>query len=344
MSPEPYVRGQALTLAALLGVAVTFGAEKLALGCSLVAALLAWGLQLKYRGDVRAAQAAVPRHRERLDLIVAGDARAAFGLGIAVSAFAVWVGDYEQPVGDALRSASIPLLIVAATVYLSSLVDWYVILPRIGGLLGARPCRLSSGEPPTFPRTWRETTRWWYMHRIVAALVLRFGLSYAVALSLSDLLSLGVETRLVASAAVVSFSAYLKAIPAAVREAGHPRLVVGRTVRRRDTHRRVLFTLRIKRRTLLRVPSWKREPTGTPMQREYVFDVSIEGVQLVPVAPREALETVGAQAVDYERDPRRIALREVDAAEPSTPFAGCENACSGISWYCIENPRCFEPK
>lgn len=173
--------------------------------------------------------------------------------------------------------------------------------------------------------------------------MLTFGLSYAVALGVSDLLSLRAEERLVGSAAVLAFSAYRKAIPAAVREAGHgPHLVVGRTVQRRDTRRR-FFVLGFKGRTVLRIPSWKREPIGSPMQREYVHDVAIEGVRLVPVAAREASETSSA-AREYEREPKRISVREADAADPADAFVGCAGPCSGISWYCIENPRCFAPK
>jgi hypothetical protein len=51
--------------------------------------------------------------------------------------------------------------------------------------------------------------------------------------------------------------------------------------------------------------------------------------------------------VAYERDPAKLELRDVRASAPEPadpPFTGCEGRCSGINWYCIENPHCFEPK
>jgi hypothetical protein len=344
MSPEPYLRGMAFVLALLLVAAAVLGASVAALACAVTGTLVAWGLHRKYRHDVRVADVQIPPHRERLDLIVVGDARAALAIGVVASAFAVaFRPDDPHLVSAGVASASIPVAVAITTVYLSSLVDWYITLPRISGLLGARPCRPSTGDPPTFPATWRETTRWWYVHRIVAALVVRFGLAYAVTLAVSDLLGLGIESRLLGSAAVGSFSAYLLAIPWAVREAGHPHLIVGQTVRRQRMRRRSLWELRFRGRTILRVPSRKRDAVETTREREYVYDVSLEGVQVVPAHPRESRPTDDG-ATDYERNPKRIPLRKVDDADPARSFSGCDEVCSGINWYCIENPRCFEPK
>jgi hypothetical protein len=344
MSPEPYVRGMALVLALVLVGATVLGASVAALACAGTATVVAWGLHRKYRRDVQVADARIPPHRERLDLIVAGDARAALGLGVVLGAFALaFRPGGPHLVSGAVEAATIPVAVVITTVYLSSLVDWYITLPRISGLLGARPCRPSTGDPPTFPASWAETTRWWYIHRIVAALVLRFGLAYAVTLAVSDLLGLGVESRLLGSAAVGSFSAYLLAVPRAVWEAGHPRLVVGQTVRRQRTRRKSLWELRLRGRTIARLPGRKREAVGGKRQREYVYDVSLEGVQVVPTRARESRRIAGG-ATEYERNPKRIPLREIDTADPARPFSGCDETCSGINWYCIENPRCFEPK
>jgi hypothetical protein len=39
-------------------------------------------------------------------------------------------------------------------------------------------------------------------------------------------------------------------------------------------------------------------------------------------------------------------VRDARPSEPerAKPFSGCKGGCSGINWYCIENPRCFAPK
>ncbi|HEX5851558.1 MAG TPA: hypothetical protein VFY36_00550 [Solirubrobacteraceae bacterium] len=344
MSPEPYVRGQAFVLAILLVGTSVLGSPLAALTCSVVSAFCAWGLRARYHGDVLRARTDIPPHRERLDLILAGDIRAALGVGAVAGALLVGVPANRPDIGVA--PASLVLLSgTAAGILLSSLVDWYVILPRISGLLGARPCRGPDTDHARFPRTWRETTRWWYVHRIVAALLLRFGVSYAVVLTVSHQISLPGGASIVGGAAAGSFAAYLAAIPAAVWEAGHPSMIVGRTMRRHDVQRtRRAATIR-GRRIALPIP--KRRAVGPLRPREYVYDVALESVQLVPAAARErAIPRDEDGNTVYERNPTKIAVRDVGPSrpEPAEPFAGCREQCSGINWYCIENPRCFATK
>jgi hypothetical protein len=239
--------------------------------------------------------------------------------------------------------AAAPTLVavVAAAIYLSSLVDWYVVLPRISGLLGARPCRPCTGEPPRFPSTWREVTRWWYVHRIAAALVLRFGLSYAVVIAIGPVVDLPVAASVVGGAVVGGLAAYMAAMPKAFMQVGHPTAIVGHTVERRRARRKPLFGLRFFGR-MLRVPG-RRQRWGQPGPREYVGDVSLESVQVTPVAPYEGATPTGG--VEYEKNPVKVPLREVDDYQAADkPFTGCEDGCCGINWYCIENPHCFKSK
>lgn len=60
MSPEPYVRGQAFALAVLLVATAVLGSALGALVCSLVTGVIAWGLRVRYRGDVVLAHVNVP--------------------------------------------------------------------------------------------------------------------------------------------------------------------------------------------------------------------------------------------------------------------------------------------
>jgi hypothetical protein len=98
----------------------------------------------------------------------------------------------------------------------------------------------------------------------------------------------------------------------------------------------------------MRVPLVSRGVPGPLGPREYVFDVALESVQLVPVTARErgpARDRDGNIA--YERDPKKLRVRDVPASRPEPaeqPFHGCAEKCSGINWYCIENPRCFATK
>lgn len=338
MSPEPYVRAQAFVTALILAGAAVVSSPLALLICSAAGAFVFLLLQMKYAADVRAAQAIIPAHRERLDHIVAGDAHTAFAIGLAVSATAVGFSvdpiDIGVPAGTPILAATTVMVI-----YLSSLVDWYIILPRISGLLGARPCKPGTGEPTTFPSTWRETTRWWYVHRIAAALTLRFGLAYAVAIAVSSIVGWAVAVRIVGGAVVAGLlSSYWQAIPAAVWEAGHPNAIVGQTIRHRATKREVWKEFRIGN-ARLSIPG-RRRTVGPPDLREYVFDVSVEKIQVVPVANREPPKG----PIKFEKRPRQIKLRDATGCEDAEPFTGCNERCSGINWYCIENPRCFRPK
>jgi hypothetical protein len=347
VSPEPYVRGQAYVLGALLVAAAVFSTAEAALACAIVSGAVALILNLKYQADLRAVEVeGVPPHRERLDLIVAGDLRAA--LLAAVTASALMIGlPVDFPVSPVPPGTAILLMIAAAGVLLSSLFDWYVILPRVSGLLGVRPCRQPNGRFPRFPKTWRETTRWWYIHRIAAALLLRFGISYAVVLAVNHHTSIPGGAGVVGGAAAAGFASYLAAVPKAIWEAGHPSLILGRTVHRRNVERvpRVLHLFGLR----LELPVFKRRIVGPLRPREYVYDVSLEAVQLAFAQRREEEEVPRDEdeEIEYESDPNKLKVRDIDASQPEPAkerFHGCHGRCSGISWYCIENPNCFATK
>lgn len=316
MSPEPWVRMHAAAVCVVLVALVVLGAAVLALGLGGVLALFGSGLWRKYRTDVLLAGAEVPPHRDRLDVMVAGDARAALLTPLVLATFVVvFSPESVHLAGYVVRSVA-AVAVVAVVVYGSSLFDWYVILPRVTGLLGPRPCRLD-GAFRTFPRTWREVTRWWYIHRIVADFFLVYGFALAlgmVAAGLSGASSPWVD--LAFTVVFGTFGAYRKAIWPAVKEAGHTRLIVGTTVSSRFG------------------------------ERFYVYDVAIEGVQIVPVDKYEqrAEEMSPDDKPEYEWRPERVPLTSVDEMKDAERYAGCDRRCVGISWYCIENEDCFKVK
>jgi hypothetical protein len=347
VSPDPYVRGQALAFAGALLVVSVLGSAFAALACTASAALAVWVLQARYRGDLRAAGVETPPpHRKHLDGIVARDAWAALFVGSVAGAL-VLILDPQRPDAGIAPVTAVLLGVTAQGVLLSSLVDWYVILPRVSGLLGIRPCRDPDSDFPQRPETWREVTRWWYIHRIVAALVLRFGLSFAISFTVAIHTSVPYGAGIVAGAAVGFLASYLAAVRKASWQAGHPSLIVGRTVRRRDVER-VPRTVTLLGRPV-RIPGLTRPVVGPLRPREYVYDVALEAVQLAPVDPREHADLPRDRKgrLRYERDPAKLLVKDVDASRPepaAQPFAGCQERCAGINWYCIDNPRCFALK
>lgn len=342
MSPLPIIRLQAIVLMVLGVAAAVLGAVWEAASVALAIAVFGGALWLKYISDLRRTKGLLPPHRDRLDLLVCGDLRVAAGIALAVSVSLI-MGDIGPPtnVGTA-RSVTLALLAVAGCVYVSSLIDWFLIMPRISGQLGARPCRSHLGEEPgVWPKTWRSTTSWWYIHRLLAAAAFRFGLSYSITLLISGFVDLEFGRRLIVVAALGVFAEYsVFGMRAVAREAMHPHLTVGRTVRRLRRDQRYRWQRKIGPFSF----GIAREP-GSPVStspREYVYDVSAEGVQLVPVRSREKLR----ERNEFERkNLTRVKHKDVDLVEPAKPFAGCEDGrCSKINWYCVENRRCYERK
>jgi len=334
MSPIPYVRGQVVVLTILVVGAGLFDAAILGACCGLTAFTWLLLLREKYRWDLVRTTVTIPPHRARLDRVVAGDALVTLlPATLLATLFAVEVGHPLTGHG-AIHGAAAALVVAAAVIWASSLFDWYLILPRISGQLGPRPCRsaVEVADLP-FPGTWKEVTRWWYIHRIVATFAFRVGLSTALAVVIGEISGLHQEARWLAGVAMLLFSSYaFSALWHGVGQAGHAKAIVGQTVRveRRPGKRR-------------RLPPFTKLP---PLQfdgRFCVVDVSIESVQIIDVAPHEAESLPVPEK--FTRHPNSVLLPNADAIQPTRPsFDGCKARCSGVNWYCIENSRCFEPK
>jgi hypothetical protein len=316
MSPEPWLRIQAAAACVLLIATVVLGGAVVALVFAGLLGLWGAGLWSKYRRDKGLVNVKAPPHRERLDLLVAGDARTALLPPLVLGVYALVTSSQALHAASFVLDAVATAAFVSVVVYGSSLVDWYLILPRLSGMLGPRPCR-QDGDFETFPRTWREVTRWWYGHRIVADFVLVYGAALAAGMVVAGIAGASSPWMDFAFSAVFgTVGAYRKALGPAAKEWMHPRLVVGRTVSTRFGGRR------------------------------YVFDIAIEGVQVVPAERFEerAEQMLADEGPEFERHPERVPLANVDEMGDGSPYAGCDRRCAGISWYCIENENCFKPK
>lgn len=340
MSPIPYVRFQVVVLGLLIAIVGVLLGGWIPPCCAFVA--LGWLLYLRHRyhGDVTGAGGFIPSHRADLDRVVLTDALVALILALLVcGAFAfdpIQPAHWHNVVGKSLQAFAIGWTLV----YASSLVDWFVILPRISGQLGFRPCRAGEeDESFRIPNTWREVTRWWYIHRIVAALAFRGGLSAAIATAMTALTGFELLGRAIAATVLLAFGAYaIQTVVKGLREAkqvgqaGHPKGCVGQTVkveRRRD--RRAPLGLGHGRPALV--------IDGTRL----VIDVALESIQLADVTDRQA--EVLPTPIRFEKNVDSVPLADADAIRQAQPkFSGCRERCSGINWYCIENPRCFQLK
>jgi hypothetical protein len=297
-------------------------------------------LRHRYLKDIRGAHACLPPHRAALDRVVEQDGFVALvgGLVVCVAfwAYPIHTAHWLRVVGASAGSFAIGWTVV----YASSLVDWYVILPRVSGQLGHRPCRTNEEmEDFSFPSTWREVTRWWYIHRVVAATAFRFGLSGAITTAAVAATGVPRLAHAVAWTVGLLFGAYalttaLRGLREAhqIRQAGHPKGYVGQTV-----------TVERRRGNRSRLRPWRELPALAIEGRQYVVDVALESTQLAGVIGREDVDL--PTPIRYERDVDSVPLSDLDAVRQAQPkFAGCRERCSGINWYCIENPRCYRTK
>lgn len=330
MSPLPYVRAHAIVFASLLIASGILGGSLLALLCALVTSAAAALLNARYRHDVAVTGATTPLHRSRLDEVVAGDALAALAPATLLITISLVVG--LSPSGAAAQTARVAigfLTLATAAIYVSSLVDWYVILPRVSGQLGARPCRDRDPHFP-FPHSWKEVTRWWYIHRVIATVAFRFLAAAAIAAVLGQFIGAGEQAKILAGLVMGVFATYVSTLGSAVFQGAQPKLLVGDTVLVRPRPHRQWWP-----------PFTKVHPPDL-RGRQYVIDVSLEGIHMTQAAAREEPTLPQPRFV---READRLALVNHDSARLAPqPFSGCAHRCAGINWYCIKNPRCFEAK
>jgi hypothetical protein len=334
------VRLQAIALGTLIAVTAVFDAALLAVCVGGASMLWLLAMHVKYLRDVAATTSWIPAHREELDRVVAFDPL--FTIVPATALAALFLGDRLQPIVDvpAVHGAASALTPAAAVIWGSSLVDWHLILPRISGQLGHRPCRAAEDEERfPFPETWREVTRWWYIHRVVAALAFRLGLSAAIAAVIVALTGVELLGRVAAGLIMLMFGTYAvlawlrgSALAKEVGQAGHVKGIVGQTVT-------------VERRAGRRSPwrLWRKREDLEIEGRQLVIDVALESIQVTATESREPGNPPAP--LRFEKNFDSIPLADVDAIRQSEPkFCGCSSRCSKINWYCIENPRCFYPK
>lgn len=340
MSPRPYVRRQVLALGASIAIAAAFDAARLAVCVGILSMLWLLAMHVKYMRDVATTTSWVPSHREELDRVVAFDPL--FTIVPATVLAALFLTGRLQPIVNvpAIHGVASALTPTAAVIWGSSLVDWYLILPRISGQLSHRPCRAAEEEEWfPFPETWREVTRWWYIHRAIGTLVFRLGLILAAGALADGLSDLGLLAKLFGWTITFAFGGYAIGtvwrgftLARQVQQGGHVRGIVGQTVT-------------VERRAGERHPwlFWRELPALQFDGRRYVVDVALESIQLARAKPREEEDL--RPLLRFEKEVDSLELSDVGALRQGHPkFSGCADRCSGINWYCIENPRCFTTK
>lgn len=300
MTAYAIVIGVALVLLSVRGFALA--AAGIAVG------IVAIGLALDASYIVRRQTDRLLDHRRNLDRIVrtqwAGIALT--GLAAAgLSSMTDWT-----PLADAgtlVAAIVIGLAVAAPAVYVSSLVDWYWILPKIAGMIGLAPCERTGG------RMYAGVTKIWLFHRAAATTIVTFVLA-GVPGFMATTASGGPEGSawvILGSALAIGFNSVNDGITQAFRYALNPKICVGDVVRVRVN------------------------PEDSGLQDAYVADVSIHGLKYKPIAELSAGDPRFVDEGELMHNHEIERTRRSPGAAP--PCAGI-GSCRAVNWYCFRNP------
>jgi hypothetical protein len=164
MKPRHAMTFQAGGVASALALLALVGRSEAAYANG-VLLLVVVGLYGSYRVTSREPFRPIPEHRSQLDRLVERQCGAAIGTGLLSLAIVIALDLGPFHVTRVLAVVLGAVVIGTLAIFLSSLVDWWWILPRVSGILRPAPCQCRSGE------TWTGVTSIWFFHRGLATVV-----------------------------------------------------------------------------------------------------------------------------------------------------------------------------
>jgi hypothetical protein len=320
MEPRHSMTGYAIVVAIglvlLAGAGLADVAMSVAVGLFLVGAAFDGGYRLLVRRSAPAGRR-IPNHRRRLDVWVRAQWIGASLAGLAAALLSSAAGaEPLEHAGRLVDTLLVGLVTASIGIFLSSLVDWYLILPRVSGIAGPAPC-----EKPGQER-WRYVTCIWYFHRALATAIV-YGVAVGIPAFMGSTTSgnesgawFGVATGIAAVAGV-----FLRESFRAGWHAFNPPVHVGDLIH-------------------ARVEDDSDDDVAERWRRAYVVDVSLQGAKCKLLADgRYAGERFASKhdaMVSNETLPRRKV-----AAGAATPLCTGESCC-GVNWYCRRNPAAHD--
>lgn len=269
-------------------------------------------------GGYRIALARGPRSatpaRLALDRVVRIQCAATVGAGALVWAVGAALGAdlLEPPV--VIRAVLVVATVAVVTVFVSSLIDWFWILPRVGGIVRRAPCEEAGGQ------RWARVTGVWQFHRSVATLVVSGCVTGVVAYmgqtSDHDAKTAWFVVAAVIAAMTLAFnSASLRLLFAAF----NPRQHVGDII---DIHGRNVYVVDVS----LQGAKYKRLDTRSPPE-----PATTDEADPAPGRPFGDKEDGSLSLDDLGRYPKAEGC-------PSP----CAVRCTAINAYCRHNPAAYD--
>ncbi len=304
MEPKYWMTGYTLLLAAAL---LALAARGFALTAGIVAlSIFAIGAGLDLVYVRRRVPGRLAPWRTSLDRVVRRQLLSIGVVGVAIIVVGETTG--YHPLGDVAASAKaivVGAVIGLSTVYVSSLIDWYWIVPRISGTTGPAPCERSGSE------RWAGLTNVWFFHRAVATSVMIGILAGVPAYIAGHSGSDGTAWALLGAALAVGYSSVNTGVRTALEFAFNAPIHVGDIIRVRAN------------------------PEDGFLSGAYVVDVSIQGLKYklldAPAGPPRFLNKGEQLTMDELKKTHR-------SKAPRSPCPGAAD-CQAINWYCHRNPR-----
>jgi hypothetical protein len=317
MEPRYSMKNYAVGLGCVLASLSVLRFWPLALGLSTVIAASGLALAVSYRHWMR--RRTPPPHRLRLDRIVVREWLGAGSLGFVSALVAAFAGGHLVHLSAAVRvlQALVTGGAVALTaVFVSSLVDWYWILPRVGGLGDHEaPCQ-APGE------RWKYPTAIWLLHRGVATAIVVASIA-AVPFYLAGILG-SPATKAILSVVGVAVGAGMAALNqkglSSVTNAFNQPFYVGDTI------------------LINQAP--EGDGALVKRRRAYVVDVSVQGVKYQYLENdrylADGFDRKGHGPTEARSEPYSIARLDGPLVAP------CRLSCSRVNWYCRNNPEAYD--
>ena len=306
-----YAIAMAVAVALLSFAGFTDAATWTAVGFMLLAALL-YGESARLLANGRRLNREASAHRRQLDRIVRrqwiGAAASSLLIALVCAQF-----DLTPLSGSSQLVAALIVGVVVGTigVFLSSLVDWYVILPKVSGLWPA-PCEANDGE------RWKYTTCIWYFHRAMATAVV-YLVVVGVPTYMGDISSGSAIVAWASVATIVAIVAgyFFRGMFLAFWYAFNPPLLLGDQV-------------------FVDVPEEGDGDMSLRRHRAYVVDVSLQGAKYKILDDGHYL-----RGRFISKDDGHIPIQRLGAAKApkNLKSAPCAGGCSGVNWYCRHNPK-----
>lgn len=254
----------------------------------------------------------VPSHRRALDRMVRAQWASAGALGVAIGVLGRRYGiEPLTDVGVLFDALVVGFLVIWLGIFISSMVDWYLILPKVSGIACPAPCEANDGE------RWTAVTNLWYFHRGVA-----------------PLLVIGVMVGVPAYVGAVSDDPKAQQLCAVI--AG----VLAGLIVNHQSDAIDLLRYAFNARRLVGDVVWVIDHDNggawVPRRAAYVVDVAREGSKYKWLDGERFAGAPFEKKADGDPISNHELRRARDVPNVEPP---CARACTGVNWYCRNNPR-----